>query len=182
MPVDQTAIAQERLGFLLARNGQLVNMRMRAALGVTGLMPRHGHVLTQLKENGPTSQQALVEVLAVDPSVLVAILNDLERAGLATRRRDPADRRRHIVEMSRHGAAALRQIERAAAAAEQELFADLDDDERAQLHSLLSRVRVVSDDSAGTPDANCSAAGEKATNKANAQRPPVSGRRTLRVR
>jgi DNA-binding MarR family transcriptional regulator len=148
MAVNETAQTRERLGFLLARHGQIVNARMRVALGVTGLTPRHGYALTQLAENGPMSQQALIEALAVDPSILVAILNDLEREGLAERRRDPADRRRHIVEMSRQGAAALRKIERAAAGVEEDMFADLDQAERAQLRDLLSRLRTTCDDTA----------------------------------
>ncbi len=148
MPVDDLAATRERLGFLLARHGQVASSRMRIALATTGLGPRHCYVLTQLADNGAMSQQALLEALAVDPSILVAILNDLEREGLAERRRDPADRRRHIVEMSRKGSAALRKIDRASANVEDDLFANLDDDERAQLHGLLARLRVTSDDTA----------------------------------
>ena len=39
---------------------------------------------------GPVTQQALIEMLGVDPSVVVGILNDLERGELVHRRRDPA--------------------------------------------------------------------------------------------
>lgn len=152
MPVDDLAATRERLGFLLARHGQIANTRMRIALATTGLGPRHCYALTQLADNGSMSQQALLEALAVDPSILVAILNDLEREGLAERRRDPADRRRHIVEMSRKGAAVVRRIDRAAAGVEDDMFANLDDDERAQLHGLLARLRVSDAASACTED------------------------------
>ena len=117
-------------------------------LALTGLTPRHGMVLMNLAEGGPTSQQALIEVLAVDPSVLVAILNDLERDGLAGRRRDPADRRRHIVTITDAGVAVLTRVEEALAAVERELFADLDPAEIDQLHRLLARVRTRHDDAA----------------------------------
>jgi len=141
---------RERLGLLLARHGQFVNIEIRKAMAATGLTPRHRAVLVDLSERGPTSQQSLLETLSVDPSVLVSILNDLERQGLAERRRDPADRRRHIVEMSGQGCEVLRRIEEAVSAAEAQLFADLDDDERDRLHDLLSRVRTVPDDQACT--------------------------------
>lgn len=143
-------LARERLGLLLARHGQFVNLQIRRAMADTGLTPRHRQVLVDLSVHGPTSQQALLEKLAVDPSVLVSILNDLEDRGLAERRRDPADRRRHIVEMSDEGCAVLRALEKAVSEAEAELFADLDDADRDRLHDLLSRVRTIPEDPACT--------------------------------
>ncbi|MER5643053.1 MarR family winged helix-turn-helix transcriptional regulator [Streptosporangium sp. NPDC002524] len=144
--------AADRLGMLLARHGTVTNVRMRQALGVTGLTPRHAVALMNLQESGPMGQQALIEALAVDPSVLVAILNDLERDGLAERRRDPADRRRHIVEMTGAGADALTKVQEALTALERELCSGLDEEEIAQLHGLLSRINTSADDPACTED------------------------------
>jgi DNA-binding MarR family transcriptional regulator len=96
------------------------------------------------------SQQALVEALGVDPSVLVAILNGLERDGLAERRRDPADRRRHIVEMTAAGAGVLTEVENAVAAVERDLFADLDATDITRLRDILSRIKTTTGASACT--------------------------------
>jgi DNA-binding MarR family transcriptional regulator len=135
----------DRLGFLLARHGRVMNVRLRQALSVAGLSPGHGSLLARLARDGATSQQALLEALAVDPSGLVAILNDLERDGLVERRRDPADRRRHIVEITRAGCAAAADVERAITEVEQDAFAQLDENEVAQLRALLARVHSRSD-------------------------------------
>lgn len=135
----------DRLGFLLARHGRVMNTRLRLALGVTGLNPRHGSVLVQLARAGAVSQQALLELLAVDPSGLVAVLNGLEHDGLIERRRDPADRRRHIVDITIAGRAAAEIVDKAIAEVEQDAFTDLDDNEVAQLESLLARIRVRSE-------------------------------------
>jgi DNA-binding MarR family transcriptional regulator len=153
MAVDE--LTSERLGMLLARHGRFVAERILHAMSATGLKPRHRQVLVELSTRGPTSQQSLIDALDVDPSVLVAILNDLERLGLAERRRDPADRRRHIVEMSAKGCKALEGIEKAVALAEDELFADLDERERAQLHDMLTRVRTVPESEACVETKNC---------------------------
>lgn len=131
---------------LLARHGTVTNIRMRQALGVTGLTPRHAIALMNLDDNGPMGQQALIEALAVDPSVLVAILNDLERDGLAERRRDPADRRRHIVEMTAAGADALTKVQEALTAMERELCSGLDEKEIVQLYGLLSRINTSAEE------------------------------------
>ncbi|GAA4571791.1 MarR family winged helix-turn-helix transcriptional regulator [Planotetraspora kaengkrachanensis] len=140
----------DRLGLLLARHGAITNIRIRDALGANGLTPRKGVALMNLARTGRMSQQALLETLEVDPSVLVVILNDLERDGLVERRRDPADRRRHIVEITPAGRKAQAVVEDAIATVERELFADLDDEQVAQLRLLLSRVRTSINDPACT--------------------------------
>jgi DNA-binding MarR family transcriptional regulator len=141
-------VRADRLGLLLARNGQVTNARIREALGVTGLTTRHGMTLMHLSDGGPVSQQALIELVGVDPSVLVAILNDLEGHGLAQRHRDPTDRRRHIVEITPAGADMLITVDAAIAAVEHDLFADLAIDEVAHLRELLGRIRITPDDPA----------------------------------
>ncbi|WP_330276993.1 MarR family winged helix-turn-helix transcriptional regulator [Lentzea sp. NBC_00516] len=137
----------ERVGMLLMHLGRDVDARLRRQLSVYGLTPRHGYTLSHLCDNGPTSQQSLLDVLDVDPSVLVAILNDLENAGLAERKRDPDDRRRHIVVMSEQGRTALTTMQDTIDTIERELLADLSPADADQLRSLLSKVRSPADTS-----------------------------------
>jgi DNA-binding MarR family transcriptional regulator len=136
----------------LAYSGQIANVRIKKALALHGLKPSHGYVLRQLSDEGATSQQSLIEALGVDASVLVAVLNDLERDGLAERRRDPADRRRHIVEISARGTTLVADIQRAIAAVDAELFVDLDAAEIITLQGLLARVKASSADDEACTD------------------------------
>ncbi|MFB6813937.1 MarR family winged helix-turn-helix transcriptional regulator [Streptomyces sp. NPDC056347] len=131
----------ERLGFLLSLRGELTGARIRAALGVVGLHPRNAMTLMHLAP-GATSQRELATTMAVDPSQLVAILNELESSGLCERRRDPADRRRHIVEITPAGQEALERMDEAVKEAERELFGNLTEAERTLLRNLLDRVVV----------------------------------------
>lgn len=117
-------------------------MQLKKALAVHGLKPATGHVLMLLSDEGPMSQQGLLEALGVGPNVLVSVLNDLEREGLAERHRDPADRRRHNVEISASGTRLVAEVHRGIAAVEAELFGDLDAREIATLGALLARVKV----------------------------------------
>lgn len=134
---------EERIGLVLVHLGKGVDVRMRRELAGDGLTPRHGFTLQHLCDHGPTSQQELIDVLEVDPSVLVAILNDLEKAGLAERKRDPEDRRRHIVVMSELGLKALHGMKNVLGTIEQDLLADLSPADVAQLRDLLAKVRPV---------------------------------------
>jgi DNA-binding MarR family transcriptional regulator len=127
-------------GLLLAQLGRMAARRFKAALAPTGLTTAHIGVLLHLRDHGPTTQGALAAALDVDPGNLVAALNDLEGKELALRRRDPSDRRRHIVEISQSGAALLSEASRELAEAEEGLLGELDEAERSELQSLLSRV------------------------------------------
>jgi DNA-binding MarR family transcriptional regulator len=139
---------EKRPGLALAVAGQSASQRVQEALRAHGLKNNQAHLLMVLADEGATSQQTLVQTLGVDPSVLVAILNDLESAGLAQRRRDPADRRRHIVEISPRGTQLVSDVYASVESVEAELFAALDAHEIDVLHQILIRINTtVRDDS-----------------------------------
>jgi DNA-binding MarR family transcriptional regulator len=96
--------------------------------------------LAYLRDHEDASQQALTQALMVDANSCVLLLNELEAAGYAERRRDPDDRRRHIVALTTAGRQALEHAERAQESIEDEVLAALDADERAALRTLLSRA------------------------------------------
>jgi DNA-binding MarR family transcriptional regulator len=148
---DGSVEGVDRVSFLLARHGAITNGRLRDALAAIGYSPRQGSTLMQLAaEHGRMGQQSLCEALGIDPSVLVGILNDLESDGLVERRRDPADRRRHIVAITAKGEQALTDVRDVLAGVERDLFADLDATELATLRTLLARIRTRPDDPACT--------------------------------
>jgi DNA-binding MarR family transcriptional regulator len=105
-----------------------------------GLRPRHLIALKLLSEQGPASQQGLADALSLDPSNVVGLLNELEERGLVTRRRDPADRRRHIVELSADGASELACADARLSLVEDELLSALSPEERETLYGLLVRA------------------------------------------
>jgi DNA-binding MarR family transcriptional regulator len=126
-------------GMLLVKLGRAAERWFAEALKPSGLTPRHFGVLYEVQAR-PTSQQALIDSIGVDPSKLVGLLNDLEADGLIVRRRDPDDRRRHIVEVSKLGRTRLEAAEKAAAVVEDRLFAGIDAEQRAELLGVLAQV------------------------------------------
>jgi DNA-binding MarR family transcriptional regulator len=129
-------------GLLLALLGQVAMRRLRDAHTAHRLSPRQFHLLGLLHDQGPTGQQELGQVMGVDPSVLVTLLNPLESDGYVSRQRDPADRRRHVVALSPAGATHLAAAAHAQRAAEDELFAGLAADQREQLRGLLLALQT----------------------------------------
>ena len=138
------ALLEERAtseGLLLALLGQHAMRRLRAAHTEHKLSPRQFHLLGLLHDRGAMTQRELGTLMEVDPSILVTLLNPLEADGYLSRERNPADRRRHVVTLTRAGE---RQLERAAQAqrdAEDELFAGLTRTQRGQLRGLLLVLR-----------------------------------------
>jgi DNA-binding MarR family transcriptional regulator len=70
----------------------------------------------------------------------VLLLNELEAGGMAIRRRDPDDRRRHVVEVTETGLDVLRQIEVSMSELEDELLATLSEEQRGQFRELLHQT------------------------------------------
>jgi DNA-binding MarR family transcriptional regulator len=105
-----------------------------------GMKLRQLMVLSYLRWGAPALQQQLCESLWLDPNNCVLLLNELEEMGYIERRRDPTDRRRHVVDITEEGRIALERGERAQESVGDELFASLSEDERATLRSLLSRA------------------------------------------
>jgi DNA-binding MarR family transcriptional regulator len=105
-----------------------------------GMSLRWYVTLSILDDHDGVSQQALGEAMCIDANNLVLLLNELEAAGYAERRRDLLDRRRHLVHVTAKGRRALDRAEQAQEAVEAEVLAALDPDERATLRHLLARA------------------------------------------
>ena len=126
--------------FLVKRLGMAAKADSFAAYEGTGLMPYHHAILALLEEGTTETQGAIAEALGYDKGQLVGMLDDLEQAGMIERRRDPGDRRRHVVQMTPAGKTALARLRRLSADLEAEFLAPLGAADRAKLHLLLLRL------------------------------------------
>ena len=126
--------------FLLKRLGFAAKDKAMEAYERSGLHPYHHAVLAVLDEGSRETQGAIADALGYDRGQLVGLLDELEDRGLVERRRDPADRRRHIVRLTPAGKRALAKLRALARQLDDDFLASLDEDERAQLHALLLRL------------------------------------------
>src|SRR6478609_12106142 len=123
-------IAKQWPTLLMIKLGRITTHRFTEALEPFGIRPRHVAALIELRDYGELTQQSLCGHLHLDPTNLVAILNELEQRGYATRRRDPEDRRRHLVEISKKGIAVVEKVSEVMDGVEEELLDGLDPEER----------------------------------------------------
>ena len=96
--------------------------------------------LAALEEFGPLSQASLGRHTGLDPSAVVAALNDLTTRGFVARFPDPTDARRNIVTLTAAGAEHLEVLDRLLGEVQDELLAPLSVPQRAELVRLLGRV------------------------------------------
>ncbi len=127
-------------GFLLNYLGQRSRAGFLARLEPLGYHPREFGLMMVLASRPGITQQELAAVARVDPSSMVALLDELEARGVAERRIDPEDRRRRAVRLTEEGHRQMRTLQREARKAAQEFLAPLTDDERAALNGLLRKL------------------------------------------
>jgi DNA-binding MarR family transcriptional regulator len=108
---------------------ELLGMRLKSFL-----------LLGYVRDRGAVSQQELETGLLMDANSVVLLLNETEAAGFSVRRRDPADRRRHMVELTAAGRTAVERAEKAREGIEDDVLSDLSPEERKALRKLLRRV------------------------------------------
>ena len=123
---------------LLSRVSKALHRRVPEA--VLGMKWRQFQALGYLLKHNGATQQELGDAMLMDDNSVVLLLNELEAAGFSVRRRDPGDRRRHVVEITPAGRHAVERAETAQEGIEDELLGALSQDERATLNRLLSRV------------------------------------------
>ena len=125
---------------LIAQLARGTRRQMEQAIAPTGLRPTELLALQHLRERGPSAQQALAELIGIDATNLVAVLNSLEDGGLIDRRRDRADRRRAIIALSPQGEQLLTDLDRSLLRVDDQILAPLTGTERQTLHALLAKA------------------------------------------
>lgn len=115
-------------------------LNRRASEELLGMRLKPYMALGYIRDHPGATQQELESVMFMDANGVVLLLNELEAAHLSIRRRDPQDRRRHIVELTAAGRHALEKADKARESLEGEMLAGLTPDERAALRSLVQRV------------------------------------------
>lgn len=142
--------------FLLKRLGYAAKERAIEAWKGTGLHPYHHAILLVLDEGSRETQGSIADALGYDRGQLVGLLDELEERGLVERRRDPNDRRRHLVRLTPDGKRTLKRLRVLARELDDEFLAPLNAEERATLHALLLRLAEAREPGWAAPPATAS--------------------------
>jgi len=127
-------------GYLLIKCGYWLQRLTEVALRELDLRDRHLMALTMLQAEDGLSQQDLARHLSLDPTLVVALIDDLEDRGLCERERHAEDRRRHVIHLTAKGRRVYREARALAVKVGDEVFGPLERSERAQLTEMLKRI------------------------------------------
>jgi DNA-binding MarR family transcriptional regulator len=130
----------DSISFLLVQLGFHAARQFGERLAPLGLEQRHAGMLTRLAQNAGKSQQAIAELVGVNATRMVFLVDELEGLGLVERRRNPGDRRSHALYLTEAGAAMLERVRAATTEHEARIGAGLSDAERTQLLGLLRQL------------------------------------------
>ena len=123
--------------------GQLyrtAHARLEARLAEEGQSLRTYYVMVSLAEHGQLSQQQVCDMIDIDRSDMVRLIDDLEGRKHVRRSRDPDDRRRYQLTLTSHGHKALRRCDEILGAVTDDVFSALTADERRTFHQLTLRA------------------------------------------
>jgi DNA-binding MarR family transcriptional regulator len=132
----------EFAGQLFFRLWRASHTRTAETLNSIGLTPALFALLNVLGAREGAIQQQLSSDMGIDPSAIVKLINELEGAGLAERRRRPGDRRAWEVSITPKGRRTLERARRFVAQVEDEVLGGLTTADRRQLLMLLRRALV----------------------------------------
>jgi MarR family transcriptional regulator for hemolysin len=132
----------EPIGLLTARTAKVLSRAFDDALSAAGGSLPSWLVLMSLKGRVPGAQRELAESVGVEGPTLTHHLNRMEAQGLLTRRRDPANRRAHLVELTEAGDAAFAGLRQTVVAFDARLRAGFTDEELAHLRGYLERLQA----------------------------------------
>lgn len=128
------------IGLHLSQAARTVSRAFDDALDQAGGSLPVWLILLNLKMRRPPSQRELAQAVGVRDATLTHHLNAMDSRGLITRRRDPDNRRMHVVELTEEGEAAFLRLREAATAFDSRLRAGLSSGELDQLGELLGRL------------------------------------------
>jgi MarR family transcriptional regulator for hemolysin len=130
------------IGRRLASTAKEVSRAFGEALAAAGGSEHVWLVLLALKTGENANQRALAAAVGIQGATLTHHLNAMEDAGLVTRRRDPENRRIHVVELTADGEAAFHRMRAAAVEFDERLRGDLSDEDLQRTAAVLDRLRA----------------------------------------
>jgi DNA-binding MarR family transcriptional regulator len=139
-PVVLPAELRASTAYLLGRLGLAIKAAAMAEFDSMGCNVYEYSVLATLAEGARETQATIADALGLDRGQLVGILDELEERGFIERRRDPRDRRRHTVSLTKAGESELVRLRSVVKHLEDAFLAPLDEESRQTLHDTLLRI------------------------------------------
>jgi MarR family transcriptional regulator for hemolysin len=139
------------VGLRLAQTARTLERAFDEALAEAGGTLPVWLVLLNLKIRKPGTQRELAEAVGIREATLTHHLNAMDGRGLITRKRDAANRRVQVVELTEEGEAAFLRLREVAVTFDAKLREGLSDADLEQFDSVLARLAANAGAAEGAP-------------------------------
>ena len=133
---------QEPIGRVLASTQKLVTRAFEQELAAAGGSQPAWLILLALKQQQWRTQQEIAATVGIEGATLTHHLDKLEKTGLIERKRDPANRRAVLVELTPAGEEMFLKLAQAAMSFDKRLRKGLSEDEADAFRDTLARLRA----------------------------------------
>jgi len=152
MPTDNP---DRHLGFILHDVARLLRKRFDQRARGLGLSRAQWSVLAHLSRNEGIRQNALADILEVEPITLARHIDRLEESELVERRADPTDRRARLLYLRRAAHPILEQMRHLGGETREEALCGIEPERRdALIETLLEIKRNLSSRTPAQPETN----------------------------
>lgn len=128
------------MGLLISRIAKDLSRAFEDSLAEAGGSQHVWLILLSLKIKPDSTQRQVADNVGIREATLTHHLNGMEKSGLVTRRRDPANRRVHQLTLTDEGEAAFHRMRTAAVAFDERLRAGIADDQIDAMTETLQRL------------------------------------------
>lgn len=139
-PAKCAPVPEALAPFLLNRAACVVRRMAEAELAPFHINPRHYGILATISAHGPLTQHSLGELMQIDRTTIVQLVDELEELGVVVRGRTPGDRRSYSLSLTREGQSLLRKTGPCMLATQELFLQSLTVPERKELQRLLTKV------------------------------------------
>ena len=132
--------AQERFARLLAVVTRQWKHRLDVRFKALGLTQARWAALYELSRLGEATQIDLAHALGVEAPTVVRIVDWMEKADMVERRKDPEDRRAHVLRLTPTAHPVVQDMKEIAAETRREFLGDVSVDELGTAITVLERI------------------------------------------
>lgn len=137
-------VLSDKVGFVVLELSKAFESFMEKRLHGIQLGMKEFNVLVAVSEIGPISQQRLSQLLQIDRTTMVFVLDELEKLKLVERKANPEDRRAHAVVITGAGKTLLKKAMVILEDVQEEFFSSLTKSEMTSLQNILFKLFVKS--------------------------------------
>lgn len=133
-------VLEDQIGFILRRAHQHATEIFNSVMNGFELTPRQFAALSKLHDLGPTSQNQLGRLVAMDPATMFGVASRLAKRNLVCQSVDPADARLVILQLTDEGHALVEAMKARGSEVSQRTLEPLTREEGEMLCRLLRKI------------------------------------------